>query len=157
MVGHTGNLNATIQAVEILDQCLARLNEACQKANAVLIVTADHGNAEQMFAIRKDNDGFNWMPKSSPFHRRSTHSILCRSSWSTISMNGNSAMPAKHRPALPKFGATLLDLRCFPFPLTISPLWWKEGPSLEHRSAFRHRHLPHSSHAPGHDDGRTGG
>ena len=49
MVGHTGDLGAAIKAVEAVDTCLGRLMEAVRKAGGVLFVTADHGNAEQMF------------------------------------------------------------------------------------------------------------
>ena len=49
MVGHTGNVPATIKAVETLDQCLGRIMEALRKAGGTAIVTADHGNAEQMW------------------------------------------------------------------------------------------------------------
>jgi len=48
MVGHTGVMKAAIEAVEAIDQCLGRLREAVEKAGGVLIVTADHGNIEQM-------------------------------------------------------------------------------------------------------------
>jgi 2,3-bisphosphoglycerate-independent phosphoglycerate mutase len=48
MIGHTGNFKAAIQAVEIVDQCLGRLVETVLKNNGGLIVTADHGNAEEM-------------------------------------------------------------------------------------------------------------
>jgi len=48
MIGHTGNFKAAIQAVEIVDQCLGRLVEAVLKNNGGLIITADHGNAEEM-------------------------------------------------------------------------------------------------------------
>lgn len=48
MVGHTGNLAAGIAAVSFLDVCLGRIYEACDKVGAVMIVTADHGNIEQM-------------------------------------------------------------------------------------------------------------
>lgn len=48
MVGHTGNLRAAIKACEAVDQGLTRIYEAIRKTNGVLIVTADHGNAEQM-------------------------------------------------------------------------------------------------------------
>jgi 2,3-bisphosphoglycerate-independent phosphoglycerate mutase len=47
MVGHTGKLEATIASVETLDECLARLTEAALRADALLAVTADHGNAEE--------------------------------------------------------------------------------------------------------------
>jgi 2,3-bisphosphoglycerate-independent phosphoglycerate mutase len=48
MVGHTGNLDAAIKAVEAVDTCLGRLEAAVRKAGGVLLITADHGNAEQM-------------------------------------------------------------------------------------------------------------
>ncbi len=49
MVGHTGKLGAAIAAVETVDGCVGRLVEATLKRGGALIVTADHGNAEQMF------------------------------------------------------------------------------------------------------------
>ncbi len=49
MVGHTGSLSAAVQAVEAVDACLGRVMAAVKKAGGVLFVTADHGNAEQMF------------------------------------------------------------------------------------------------------------
>jgi 2,3-bisphosphoglycerate-independent phosphoglycerate mutase len=49
MVGHTGSLEATIAAVETLDRCLERIVRAVQGCGGSLIVTADHGNAEQMW------------------------------------------------------------------------------------------------------------
>lgn len=50
MIGHTGNLAATIKAVECLDKQLGILyKEVVQKRNGTLYITADHGNAEQMF------------------------------------------------------------------------------------------------------------
>ncbi|MGF1609575.1 MAG: 2,3-bisphosphoglycerate-independent phosphoglycerate mutase [Kiloniellales bacterium] len=48
MVGHTGNLQAAIKAVETVDHCLGRLADALRQAGGCMIVTADHGNAEQM-------------------------------------------------------------------------------------------------------------
>jgi 2,3-bisphosphoglycerate-independent phosphoglycerate mutase len=49
MVGHTGNLQAAIKAVETLDTCVGRIVAAAQKTGAEVIITADHGNAESMF------------------------------------------------------------------------------------------------------------
>jgi len=48
MVGHTGKLDAAIKAVETVDQCLGRLEPAVKAAGGVLLITADHGNAELM-------------------------------------------------------------------------------------------------------------
>jgi len=49
MVGHTGNLDAAISAVEAVDTCVSRVADAVVKSGGTLIVTADHGNAERMF------------------------------------------------------------------------------------------------------------
>jgi 2,3-bisphosphoglycerate-independent phosphoglycerate mutase len=49
MVGHTGRLDATIAAVETLDTCLGRIMTALRESGGTAIVTADHGNAEQMW------------------------------------------------------------------------------------------------------------
>ena len=48
MVGHTGDLAATIRAVEFLDSCLGRLAQSAGANGYRLLVTADHGNAEYM-------------------------------------------------------------------------------------------------------------
>ncbi len=48
MVGHTGILDAAIKAVETLDNCLGQLETAVRQAGGVMLVTADHGNCENM-------------------------------------------------------------------------------------------------------------
>lgn len=48
MVGHTGSLEAAIKAIETIDDCLAKVLEAINEVNGVLLITADHGNSEQM-------------------------------------------------------------------------------------------------------------
>ena len=53
MVGHTGNYEATLIGVEAVDLQLKRVMDACDKANAILIVTADHGNADEMLEKKK--------------------------------------------------------------------------------------------------------
>ena len=47
-VGHTGDLEAAIKAVETVDNCLGRLDEAVKAAGGALLITSDHGNAEAM-------------------------------------------------------------------------------------------------------------
>lgn len=49
MVGHTGNLQASVTAVATVDLMLAKLWKACEETGTQLIVTADHGNCEEMF------------------------------------------------------------------------------------------------------------
>jgi 2,3-bisphosphoglycerate-independent phosphoglycerate mutase len=48
MVGHTGNLNAAIQAVEFVDSCIGRIVDALSSVGGHCLITADHGNVEQM-------------------------------------------------------------------------------------------------------------
>ena len=48
MVGHTGSVPATIKAVECLDTILKEIYQATQETNGTLVITADHGNADQM-------------------------------------------------------------------------------------------------------------
>ncbi|ELR98878.1 2,3-bisphosphoglycerate-independent phosphoglycerate mutase [Gloeocapsa sp. PCC 73106] len=60
MVGHTGNIDATIIAVETVDNCLGRLLTSIQKVGGTTMITADHGNAEYMI----DEDGNPWTAHS---------------------------------------------------------------------------------------------
>ena len=53
MVGHTGNFRAATMAVEAVDLALARLLPAIQAAGGVALITADHGNADEMFELDK--------------------------------------------------------------------------------------------------------
>ena len=48
MVGHTGNYEATVKAIEYLDKCLKKLLEKAKQEDYFVIVTADHGNSEEM-------------------------------------------------------------------------------------------------------------
>src|SRR5687767_7494511 len=48
MVGHSGSMEATIQAVRTVDECLARVLKSAEKSGTRLLITADHGNAEMM-------------------------------------------------------------------------------------------------------------
>ena len=48
MVGHTGSLEAAIKAVETVDECVGKIVKVIQKKKGNLLITADHGNAEQM-------------------------------------------------------------------------------------------------------------
>lgn len=48
MVGHTGNLEAAIKAIETIDDCVAKVVNAVEEKGGIIIMTADHGNAEQM-------------------------------------------------------------------------------------------------------------
>ena len=61
MVGHTGDLAAAIEAMEVVDECVARLIEVIKAHNGILLYTADHGNADIMYT---EKDGVR-SPKTS--------------------------------------------------------------------------------------------
>lgn len=48
MVGHTGKMDAAVHAIEIVDYCLGRVKKALHRVEGEMLITADHGNAEQM-------------------------------------------------------------------------------------------------------------
>ena len=48
MVGHTGIMDAALKAVAAVDECLGKVEKAIKDVNGVMIVAADHGNAEKM-------------------------------------------------------------------------------------------------------------
>ena len=54
MVGHTGDLTATIEAIRVLDECVGKLVEVIDEVGGALVFTADHGNADIMY---KEKDG----------------------------------------------------------------------------------------------------
>ena len=53
MVGHTGIYQATVIAIETVDLCIKRLAEAIKKAGGILVITADHGNCDDMYQHNK--------------------------------------------------------------------------------------------------------
>lgn len=74
MVGHTGNYQAAEIAVSCVDLCLGRVIDAVRRRNGILVVSADHGNADDMF--ERDKQG---KPKHNPdtgrFKARTSHSL----------------------------------------------------------------------------------
>ena len=54
MVGHTGNIKATVKAIEAVDECIGKIFNQCKKNGYSLILTSDHGNAENMFDEKKN-------------------------------------------------------------------------------------------------------
>jgi 2,3-bisphosphoglycerate-independent phosphoglycerate mutase len=51
MVGHTGNLEATVEAMTVIDECMAELTTVIEELDGVLVYTADHGNADVMYTV----------------------------------------------------------------------------------------------------------
>lgn len=98
MVGHTGKLDATVAAVEILDRCLARVATAVRRAGGTLIVTADHGNCEQM-----------WDPVLNSPHTAHTSNPV-----PFIISNGDSQVPLRSGGALCDVAPTILGVLGIP-------------------------------------------
>ncbi len=65
MVGHTGNFDATVKAVETLDHCLKQVLDTLEEVGGEALITADHGNAERM----RD-------PNSGQAHTAHTHNVV---------------------------------------------------------------------------------
>jgi 2,3-bisphosphoglycerate-independent phosphoglycerate mutase len=65
MVGHTGHLDATVIAVEAVDLQLARLLRQVERSGGVALITADHGNADQMMQLDKKRGGYKDEPLTS--------------------------------------------------------------------------------------------
>ncbi|HUH04269.1 MAG TPA: 2,3-bisphosphoglycerate-independent phosphoglycerate mutase [Kofleriaceae bacterium] len=66
MVGHTGSFRATVVAVEVLDLQLARLRKAVDELQGILVVTADHGNADEMYQHAADGSVVRQAPSGVP-------------------------------------------------------------------------------------------
>ncbi|HHU84401.1 MAG TPA: 2,3-bisphosphoglycerate-independent phosphoglycerate mutase [Clostridiales bacterium] len=64
MVGHTGIFDAAVKAVETVDTCVGRVADAIKKIDGVMLITADHGNADKMY----EDDG-------SPFTAHTTNLV----------------------------------------------------------------------------------
>ena len=56
MVGHTGNLGATVEAMAVIDECVAELATVIEELDGVMVFTADHGNADIMYTENADGE-----------------------------------------------------------------------------------------------------
>jgi 2,3-bisphosphoglycerate-independent phosphoglycerate mutase len=107
MVGHTGNFEATVEAIEHVDRCLGKLVESVTKAGGTLLITADHGNAEYMW----DDDRNPWTAHTTnpvPF-------ILVEGEGLKISGRGGDVR-LRDRGRLSDIAPTILDILQLPKP-----------------------------------------
>ena len=93
MVGHTGNFDAAVKAVEVIDQCLGQVLGALKEVGGEAVITADHGNAEQM----QD-------PDSGQPHTAHTHNVV------PLIYVGRKARPDESQGSLADVAPTLLYL-----------------------------------------------
>ena len=73
MVGHTGNYQAARVAVETVDLCLGRLLPVIEKLGGILLITADHGNADEMYEL--DKAGKAKKGQSGKFKAKTSHTL----------------------------------------------------------------------------------
>jgi len=74
MVGHTGIFQSVLVAMETVDICVKRIREAVDKAGGVLVISADHGNADDMYEHDKKTGKAKHNPDGSTC-RKTSHSL----------------------------------------------------------------------------------
>jgi len=111
MVGHTGDLDATIEAIEVVEECVARLMKVIEEVDGVLIYTADHGNADIMYT---EKDGVR-SPKTS--HTLSPVPFAVYDP----GYNGEYVFDAPPGAGLSNVAATMLNLMGFDAPASYQP------------------------------------
>lgn len=118
-VGHSGDLLAATQAVAVVDECMENVWNAVSKVDGTLIITADHGNAEQMIGVTGSHD-------RETFHTLSpVPFILLRNDLKTaaISTDTNSDILAdmvSSKNSLADIAPTILELFGIEIPLTMN-------------------------------------
>lgn len=103
MVGHTGNFDAAVKAIEALDGCVGQVIDCLREVGGEALITADHGNAEQM----QD-------PNSGQAHTAHTHNPV------PCIYVGRPAEPDDSRGSLADIAPTMLDLMGLDIPDTMS-------------------------------------
>jgi 2,3-bisphosphoglycerate-independent phosphoglycerate mutase len=108
MVGHTGILDATVHAIETIDQCLSHIIPAIQAVGGEALITSDHGNAECMFD-----------PMTNQPHTAHTTNLV------PVIYVGRPAIPTTQEGVLYDIAPTVLDLLDIPKPaeMTGKPLF----------------------------------
>ncbi len=117
MVGHTGNLEAAVVAAEVVDLCLGRILNAVKDVNGILIVTADHGNLDEMFELDK-NGNFEKDKKTGELKKKTSHTLNTVPFIISGSGNGKKLRINKNvnDPGIGNVASTILDLLGFEKP-----------------------------------------
>ena len=74
MVGHTGHLEASVVAAEVVDLSLERLIKAVKESHGIMLITADHGNLDEMFELDK-NGNFEKDKKTNEYKKKTSHTL----------------------------------------------------------------------------------
>jgi 2,3-bisphosphoglycerate-independent phosphoglycerate mutase len=118
MVGHTGKRAAAVAALEVVDECLGELEAAVLEAGGVLLVTADHGNADEMWMLDRkkgryqaDADGY---PKPCTSHSLNPVPFIVVEAEARHALREGG--PGVIGGGIAQIGATLLELCEVPVP-----------------------------------------
>jgi len=104
MVGHTGAMKAAITAVEAVDRCIGELLEVIKELDGIAVITADHGNADEMFTLDKNGN-----KKIKTAHTLNPVPFIIFDPM----YNGEYTMAPLEKPGLSNVAATLLNLLGF--------------------------------------------
>lgn len=128
MVGHTADLDATYRAMVAIDTAIGRVKKEVERANGCLVVTADHGNAEDM--VQRDQAGEPLVDREGHLQMKTSHSL----NPVEFLIADRSGRPFSLRGDLPDAGlanvaATLIELLGFVAPAEYQPslLAWHES------------------------------
>jgi 2,3-bisphosphoglycerate-independent phosphoglycerate mutase len=121
MVGHTGVLDAAVQAMEVVDESVGRIEQAVSASGGTMIVTADHGNLEMMLEVDPATGELKRDRKGRPIVK--TSHTLCSVPWVLIGADAdrfqkNADVSA---PGLGNLAATLLLLLGYRAPADYLP------------------------------------
>jgi len=75
MVGHTGDLHAAIIAAETVDMCVKRIIDAVEKSEGIAVITADHGNLDEMFEVDKKTGEIKVDSKTGEKKKKTSHTL----------------------------------------------------------------------------------
>ena len=121
MVGHTGSLGASVTAMEVVDECVGRFEEAVREAGATMIITADHGNVDMMFEVDRATGELKRNPSGSPIMK--TSHTLSPVPWCILGPEAREfrANSEVAEPGLGNIAATILLLLGFEAPTDYLP------------------------------------
>ena len=105
MVGHTGNVDAAIRAVETVDKCVGEITSAIVQNGGTVLITADHGNAEQMIA-----------PDGTPFTAHTTNPVPLIIAGKDFDKTKGTRKITRPNGALRDIAPTILKLLSLPVP-----------------------------------------
>jgi 2,3-bisphosphoglycerate-independent phosphoglycerate mutase len=121
MVGHTGDLDAAVVAMEVVDECIGRLAEAVDRSGGTMILTADHGNLDMMLEIDKKTGMIKLDERGEPVVK--TSHTLSPVPWLLLGRGADAfePNPAVDNPGLGNLAATILLLLGFEPPSDYFP------------------------------------